>query len=138
LKKKAEIAAYFQKFDNAEKIYLEMDRKDLAMDLRCRMGDWFRVAHLIKAGGAGDDLMLKKVWEKIGDYYFDRQLWYVILLFRKNAIHFYSQCRNTEKLISISLILEDFEQIEKLSTELSENSPHLKVTPYLKRKLQRH
>jgi WD repeat-containing protein 35 len=72
--KLAEIAAYCQKFDKAELIYLEMDRKDLALDLRMRMGDWFRVVQIIKAG-SGNDHILEKAWNNIGDYYYDRQRW---------------------------------------------------------------
>ena len=43
VKQKAEIANYFQRFDEAEALYREIDRKDLAIDLRVRLGDWFRV-----------------------------------------------------------------------------------------------
>jgi WD repeat-containing protein 35 len=53
-----------------------MDRKDLAIDLRIRLGDWFRVVQLIKSGGgAADDVLLQKSWNAIGDYYYDRQKW---------------------------------------------------------------
>ncbi len=34
MKQKAEVAAYFKRFDEAETIYREIDRKDLAIDLR--------------------------------------------------------------------------------------------------------
>lgn len=75
-KQRAEIAAYFGQYENAEKIYLDMDRKDLAVDLRERIGDWFRVVQLIKSGGGADDIVLEKAWNHIGDYYYDRQRWY--------------------------------------------------------------
>jgi WD repeat-containing protein 35 len=57
---------------------LEIDRKDLAIDLRVQLGDWFRVVQLLKSGSSGDDVMLDKAWNAIGDYYYDRQRWYVI------------------------------------------------------------
>jgi WD repeat-containing protein 35 len=75
--KKAEIAAFFQNPEKAEKIYLDIDRKDLAIDLRIRMGDWFRVVQLIKTGGGGDDHLLEQAWNHIGDHYYDRQRWYI-------------------------------------------------------------
>lgn len=75
--KKAEIAAFFQNPEKAEKIYLEIDRKDLAIDLWVRMGDWFRVVQLIKAGGGGDDHLLQQAWNHIGDHYYDRQRWFI-------------------------------------------------------------
>jgi hypothetical protein len=42
-KAQAEVAAYFGKFDDAERIYREMDRRDLALQLRANLGDWFKV-----------------------------------------------------------------------------------------------
>lgn len=47
-KQKAEIAAYFKRYDEAEQIYKDIDRKDLALDLRMRLGDWARVIQLIE------------------------------------------------------------------------------------------
>ena len=61
MKQRAEVAAFFQRFDEAEAIYREIDRKDLANDLRVRLGDWFRVVQLIQTGG-GDDKMLYLAW----------------------------------------------------------------------------
>ena len=40
---RAEVAAWFHRFDEAEKLYLEVDRRDLAIALRKRLGDWFKV-----------------------------------------------------------------------------------------------
>ena len=45
------MAAYFKRFEEAEKIYIEMDRRDLAVELRTKLGDWFRVVQLLKQGG---------------------------------------------------------------------------------------
>ena len=50
-KQLAEVAAYFKRFEEAEKIYIEMDRRDLAVELRTKLGDWFRVVQLLKQGG---------------------------------------------------------------------------------------
>ncbi len=71
---KAEIAAYFERFDEAVEIYREMDRKDLAIELKQRMGDWFRVVQLIQSGG-GDDEVLRQARNRIGDFYRTRQKW---------------------------------------------------------------
>ncbi|KAJ1332158.1 hypothetical protein BSLG_008975 [Batrachochytrium salamandrivorans] len=114
-KQKAEIAAYCTQFDVAEKMYLEMDRKDLAIQLRIRMGDWFRVVQLIKSGGGCDDQFLEKACNHIGDHYYDQQRW-------TQAISYYSQARNQERLVECYYIVEDYENIEKLSLSLSENS----------------
>lgn len=41
MKQKAEVAAYFKRFNEAENLYREIDRKDLAIELRMRLGDWY-------------------------------------------------------------------------------------------------
>jgi WD repeat-containing protein 35 len=42
-KQKAEIAAWFGRYDDAEEIYRTIDRKDLVLDMRQKLGDWPRV-----------------------------------------------------------------------------------------------
>lgn len=44
LKQDAEIALYLKQFDEAESLYRRMDRPDLAIDMRMRLGDWFAVS----------------------------------------------------------------------------------------------
>ncbi|KAI8616049.1 WD repeat-containing protein 35 [Chytriomyces sp. MP71] len=117
-KQKAEVATYFGHIETAEKIYLEMDRKDLAIELRTQMGDWFRVVQLIKSGGSGDDVMLENAWNSIGDYYYERQKW-------PQAITYYLQGRNTEKLIECHYMVEDYPSLEKIIYTLAETSPLL-------------
>lgn len=76
MKQRAEVAVYFKRFDEAESIYRDIDRKDLAIELRTRLGDWFRVVQQLQSGGGGgDDAMLKKAWNQIGDYYAERFKW---------------------------------------------------------------
>jgi WD repeat-containing protein 35 len=64
-KQTAEVAAYFKRFDEAEQCYLAMDRPDLAIELRMRLGDWFKVEKLAQAG-AGDDVLLRRAHNHIG------------------------------------------------------------------------
>lgn len=42
-KQKAEILILHGKYDAAESIYRNIERKDLAINMRVRVGDWFRV-----------------------------------------------------------------------------------------------
>lgn len=46
---KAEVMVRSQQFDEAETLFKEMDRADLAIEMRMRIGDWFRVERLVKA-----------------------------------------------------------------------------------------
>jgi hypothetical protein len=47
---------YFHKFEAAEKRYLNMQREDLAKQLRYKLGDWFRVIKLMNARGSNADV----------------------------------------------------------------------------------
>ncbi|CAN0200003.1 unnamed protein product [Discosporangium mesarthrocarpum] len=46
IKRRAEVSAYFERHDDAEALYREIDRKDLAISHREAMGDWFRVVQV--------------------------------------------------------------------------------------------
>ena len=71
---RAEVETYFKRFEEAEKAYKEIDRMDLALEMRKRLGDWFRVVQLVQQG-YGDDNDNTLALNNIGDYYADRQKW---------------------------------------------------------------
>lgn len=53
--------------------------RDLAISLRIKLGDWFRVLQLLKTGsGDCDDTLLQQAYNAIGDYFADRQKWYYL------------------------------------------------------------
>lgn len=116
-KQQAEVAVHFGKFDEAEKIYKEMDRKDLALQLRINLGDWFKVVTLLQQGG-GDDEMLATAWNHIGDYYMERQM-------LSKAVQHYAQAKNLERLVECYALLEDYPALEKLIAQLPDRSPLL-------------
>ncbi|XP_058407729.1 WD repeat-containing protein 35 isoform X2 [Diceros bicornis minor] len=113
--KQAEVAAYFGRFEEAERMYLDMDRRDLAIGLRLKLGDWFRVLQLLKTGsGDADDSLLEQAHNAVGDYFADRQKWL-------NAVQYYVQGRNQEHLAECYYMLEDYEGLENLASSLPEN-----------------
>ncbi|XP_049640768.1 WD repeat-containing protein 35 isoform X1 [Suncus etruscus] len=113
--KQAEVAAYFGRFEEAERMYLDMDRRDLAIGLRLKLGDWFRVLQILKTGsGDADDSLLEQAHNAIGDYFADRQKWL-------NAVQYYVQGRNQERLAECYYMLEDYEGLENLANSLPEN-----------------
>ncbi|KAJ9582947.1 hypothetical protein L9F63_022708, partial [Diploptera punctata] len=112
--KKAEVAAYFKDFDEAEKLYLEVDRRDLAISLREKLGDWFRVVQLMKMGAGGSDIQMEIAWNSIGDYFADRQNW-------EGAREYYEKGRNQEQLVKCYYMLEDYETLENMANNLPEN-----------------
>jgi len=116
VKQKAEVAAYFQRFDEAENLYREIDRKDLAIDLRVRIGDWKRVLQLTQHGG--NEELLQQAWSAIGDYFADRGKW-------GNAAPHYVKAQNHAALVDTYYFLEDYHNLERLISNLPEGSPLL-------------
>ncbi|XP_003962343.3 WD repeat-containing protein 35 [Takifugu rubripes] len=113
--KQAEVAAYFGSFEEAERMYLDMDRRDLAISLRIKLGDWFRVLQLLRiASGDCDDALMEQAYNGVGDYFADRQKW-------ANAVQYYLKGRNQERLAECYYMLEDYEGLERLTSELPEN-----------------
>ncbi|XP_053141283.1 WD repeat-containing protein 35 isoform X2 [Hemicordylus capensis] len=114
--KQAEVAAYFGRFEEAERMYLDLDRRDLAINLRIKLGDGFRVLQLLKTGsGHADDSLLEQAHNAIGDYFADRQKW-------MNAVPYYVQGRNQERLAECYYMLEDYQGLEDLANSLPENN----------------
>lgn len=46
IRRRAEVSTYFDRHDEAENLFREIDRKDLAISLRERLGDCFRVVQV--------------------------------------------------------------------------------------------
>uniref|UniRef100_A0A0G4GH72 Uncharacterized protein n=1 Tax=Chromera velia CCMP2878 TaxID=1169474 RepID=A0A0G4GH72_9ALVE len=117
VKQKAEIAAYFTRFDEAEQLYRDIDRKDLALDLRIKLGDWFRVLHIAQSGVGGQDI-LQQAFNEIGNYYADRTRW-------GPAAQNFAKAGNVTALINAYYLNEDFAGLKALIPELPPESPLL-------------
>ncbi|XP_075212960.1 intraflagellar transport protein Oseg4 [Lycorma delicatula] len=116
--KRAQVAAYFNDFNEAEKLYLDADRRDLAILLRERLGDWFRVVQLMKMGTGGSDSQLETAWNNIGDFFADRNNW-------ESAKEYYEKARNIEKLVKCYHMLEDYEALQTTVTTVPDKHPLL-------------
>lgn len=116
---RAEVAAYFHKFDEAEKIYTESDRKDLALALRRKLGDWSRVAELQQqAGSASSDAESKANYNHMGNYYFDRHQF-------AKACRYYKSAGNNDKLVDCYYAIEEYDELEELAQTFDERDPLL-------------
>ena len=111
---RAEIATYFRKFDDAEKLYMQIHREDLAVDMRKNLGDWFKVEKLVRAA-SGDDNTLKVAWNSIGEYFAERQKW-------SKAVTYFAQAKSMEGLVDCFYALEDFQALEKLIAMVPEGN----------------
>ena len=112
--RRAEIATYFRKFDDAEKLYMQIHREDLAVDMRKNLGDWFKVEKLVRAA-SGDDNTLKVAWNSIGEYFAERQKW-------SKAVTYFAQAKSMEGLVDCFYALEDFQALEKLIAMVPEGN----------------
>lgn len=110
---------FFKRYDEAEQIFKDIDRKDLALDLRMRMGDWTRVVALMEQG-AGNDQMLKKAYKNLGDYSAERQKW-------AKAAKYFKLANDYEQLAVAYGKLEDYTNMEKLIEVLPPQSPILEI-----------
>lgn len=117
MKAKAEASVYLGKFDEAETIYREIDRKDLAIALRKRLGDYSRVVQLLQTGG-GNDALVREAWDKIGEHYADRLKW-------KKAAQYFHLSRNFEQLAECYYRLENFAELSKMKLDLPDDHPLL-------------
>jgi WD repeat-containing protein 35 len=128
-KQRAEVCIFFRKFDEAEVVYREMDRIDLAVEMYMRVGDWERVMVLLdgessrvaESGGKvpralfGDDL-LTLAQSRLGDFWADRQHWH-------RAAKYYKRARRYEALVECYYVVENFRSLELLIDELPEGAP---------------
>lgn len=119
MKARAEVALHNLRFDEAENIYREIDRKDLAVQMRKRIGDYQRVVQLLGTGGGGiTDDEIRNALDQIGNGYSDVFKW-------KKASQYFSESGNIEKLLECNYRLQNFEELSKLSTQLADSSPYL-------------
>jgi tetratricopeptide (TPR) repeat protein len=116
-KQAAEVATYFSQFDEAEKIYRELDRRDLALQLRANLGDWTKVVQLVQQGG-GDDTKLRNAWDRMGDQCLERgEL--------GKAAGYYAQAQNMPALAECLYRSEAYAGLVKLATDLPDGTPLL-------------
>lgn len=108
---RAEVCAYFKRFDEAEEIFLQMEQRQLAVDLRQRLGDWFRVVKLVESHDGNDEQTLIKAWDNIGEYYSDRQKW-------QAAFQWFVKSKNLARLIDCAYTLDDYEALAELLEQI--------------------
>ncbi|CAG9759523.1 unnamed protein product [Ceutorhynchus assimilis] len=116
--RKAEVATYFGDFDKAEKIYIEADRSDLALNLRQILGDWFRVIQILKNGVTAPDDLLKTAYNSTADYFYHFNNW-------ASAIEYYDLAKNATQIINCYYHLEDWKNLELMIDQLPEGDPLL-------------
>ncbi|XP_065568434.1 WD repeat-containing protein 35-like isoform X2 [Artemia franciscana] len=121
LLKEAELAAYFGDYEKAEKLYMQADRRDLAVDLRRILGEWDRVLHLLDSSASSTDEEYKEAWDALGEQFSDICNW-------ERAIECFKKSGNTERLVDCYYQLELFDELENLVETMDNNN---KIVPKL-------
>ncbi|KHJ97140.1 hypothetical protein OESDEN_02887 [Oesophagostomum dentatum] len=117
--KKAEVFVHLGRMADAEKVYLDQDRKDLAISMHKQTEEWLRVLRLSSsAQGATNDKAKTEALVKVADYHKDRQRW-------KEAADHYALAKKLEELVACYIHLDDFCSLESLARQLPDNHPLL-------------
>ncbi|XP_045482678.1 WD repeat-containing protein 35 isoform X2 [Harmonia axyridis] len=116
---KGKIASYFKNFDEAEKIFMEADRSDLALDLRQMLGDWFRVIQILKNGATASDKVLEGAYEATAFFFKDSNNYAA-------AAEYFELAKNTKEVIECYYFLEDYDKLASYIEMLPEGDPSLK------------
>lgn len=117
MKIKAEIFIYLNKFSDAELIYHDIDRKDLAISLNKKICNHQQVVKLLKSGG-GNDKDLIDNYNEIGYYYYDHMKW-------KKAIPLFQLSNNLPYLVDCYYRMEQYKDIVDLLPRIREETPYL-------------
>ncbi|CAG2168264.1 unnamed protein product [Oppiella nova] len=117
--KRAEILCFDGQFDAAERLYLEVDRKDLAVDMRQTLGQYQRVLELLRNDfGTSDDHQMRDALCSLGDQLADDHNW-------DEAVVHYERSGAYDRLFECYCLLENYDGLKKLVHNLPDNHPIL-------------
>lgn len=117
--RKAMVATYFKQYDEAEKYYMDCDRRDLALTLRQTLGDWFRVIQMMKNGVSAPDIVLETAYNSTGEYFAQYNNW-------SAAIEYFELAKNKAQMVECYYQLEDYDSLRKIIEEIPERDPLLR------------
>ncbi|XP_055618976.1 WD repeat-containing protein 35 [Toxorhynchites rutilus septentrionalis] len=115
---KSEIYSFFGDFDEAEKMYIDVDRRDLAISLRQTLCDWFRTVQLYKMGPGISDQQMEHAWREIGHHFMNLRAW-------ESAKEYYDKAHHIEGLMDTLYHLEQYDELVACMHKLPEKSHHL-------------
>jgi WD repeat-containing protein 35 len=116
--KRAEIYQFFLKYDKAEEVYGMVDRKDLIIEMRMKLGNWERVIQLIRESGYVQEDNLKLAYNNYANQLYEDKNY-------ARAEEFYTLTNNYEGLVNIWFKMEKFEKAIKFINVIPEGSEYL-------------
>uniref|UniRef100_A0AC35FT61 WD repeat-containing protein 35 n=1 Tax=Panagrolaimus sp. PS1159 TaxID=55785 RepID=A0AC35FT61_9BILA len=106
---------YYGNLEAAEKIYLDNDRRDLAIDMHRKMNNWPRILKLLQTSGASNsDALMIEAWKEVGDWFAERQKWAM-------AAKHYASGNHFDELVDCYIKLDDFGKMEQLMHQLPDS-----------------
>jgi WD repeat-containing protein 35 len=116
--KRAEIYQFFLKYDKAEEVYNMVDRKDLIIEMRMKLGNWERVIQLIKESGYVQEDNLKLAYNNYANQLFEDKKY-------ARAEEFYTMTNNYEGMVNVWFKMEKFEKAINFINVIPEGSEYL-------------
>jgi len=116
--KKAEIYAFFLEYDKAEEIYNMMERRDLVISMRMKLGHWEKVITLVKESGYVQEDILKVAYNNLAKQCFENKEY-------QHAEELYNLTNNHEGLINLWFKTENFEKASKLIDNIPDGNEFL-------------
>ncbi len=112
--KKAEIAQYFNNYEEAEEILKKNDRQDLIVDMNMKLGKWDKVIDIMKENGINEnDENMKISLLNQGNQFLEKKDY-------DNAEKCYKKTGNIKGLANVYFGKEDYENASKLIDEIKE------------------
>mmetsp|Transcript_13743 Transcript_13743/g.54386 ORF Transcript_13743/g.54386 Transcript_13743/m.54386 type:complete len:887 (-) Transcript_13743:2873-5533(-) len=111
--REAVLITYFQQFEEAEDMYTHNNQLEHAINLRSKMGDWFKVEKLLH-NICAEGKALAWIWDKIGHYFYERQKW-------ARAAPYFSRSNNITKLAECLYLQENFTSLERAADRINED-----------------
>lgn len=119
LLQKAEIYAFFQRFDESRDILLKAERKDLALQLMTKTGDYQGLEIAISKGD-WDASLLNRSHKILGAYYRDKLNW-------MKASHYFALCDDQDALIECYYMSKNTEKLGKLVYQINDRDTLLDI-----------
>ena len=115
IQQQCEISIYFKQFDQAEQLYIDHMMYSNAIELRKRLGDWFRVLQLIQQYSIhSEPQLVTQAYNEIGDYYYERRKY-------NKSLKFYQKSMNILQCAQCAYKLDDYITLQQLISQTDQS-----------------
>ena len=116
--KKAETHTFYGEYDKAEEIYAHMERKDLIITMRIKLGHWDKVISFVKDSGFVQEDNLKVAYNNLGMQFLENNEY-------EKAEELFKITNNHEGLVNIWFRTENFDKAAKFVDMIPEQTDFL-------------